>query len=492
MSKYIVLSLSIHGCVAVFLVAMAVMLPNKKDIRDTFSSAATVTEGTRKQVDEIRAELDLVRRDARLQEVAERLSDSTRAISSIVTDTRIDFATLATIRDATGQVADGLDNASLLVDPQSLSSLAATFRRSADFLDQGVIPTASQAADRIEKSSHDLKTSAQQVARLAQTIPLDIQMVRELEVSLGRFDGALKASSDMINPEYMTVLKDAVDSVAIIINDVGDVVETLAKKTLPNPSFEGIKPKIEYTPIWSDGAQVTQNIRNMSANVKRVGSGIESIGKELPELQHGISSSRETISAIRQSLKLALEQQDDIQNILEEMPKQGARIAEELPGMLENVAHAIRNTQSLEQIASVLRESGKEIDNALVRLPEVQEGIAGTATLLRVSGKQMDLVLQNREGYETAMNQTQELAKELAASVPAWTAGIDSRLERQADALDDIRLGLEGFEQIIPKYERSAEHILAVIRNGLWVVSALVAVHGMFVARQGLWLPPSA
>jgi hypothetical protein len=109
---------------------------------------------------------------------------------------------------------------------------------------------------------------------------------------------------------------------------------------------------------------------------------------------------------------------------------------------------------------------------------EVRSGLADSATLLRATRGQLDQLIEHRAEYEAARAQVEGLSEEFADLLPALTAGLDVRLDREDRTLAEMAGGLAQVEQALPVYATALERCLVIGRLLAWVVAAVAALHG--------------
>ena len=79
-----------------------------------------------------------------IQQLSERLQQQTRIVSRSLRNQSVDFDTVCTLRDALGEVADGLTGLADTLDPNAIGKLSTGLKETAAFLDERVIPNAEE------------------------------------------------------------------------------------------------------------------------------------------------------------------------------------------------------------------------------------------------------------------------------------------------------------------------------------------------------------
>src|SRR5207245_10137319 len=86
-----------------------------------------------------------------LNELAQRLREQTETITSLLRKQSIDYEAVGLVRDALGDVAGGLDSLAETLNPATLGQLGSGLGETAKFLEERVVPSAKQAADRLHE-----------------------------------------------------------------------------------------------------------------------------------------------------------------------------------------------------------------------------------------------------------------------------------------------------------------------------------------------------
>jgi hypothetical protein len=475
----------IELAVALALVLLGLALPGRDDIRRGFAGARRVTTAAGDQVRVLRDQVGELRRSP-LQQTAERLGAATRTLATTARASRVDFDTVRVIRDATGQAADGLAHLAEALDPEGLDTLGDGLGVAADLLDRNVVPAAAKAADGLDAASGRLQAGARRFAAIVRDAPPDLKPIRELHDGLARFEEGLGALQATLAPGRLAAMREAADGAKGVVAEAARLAERAAGYTYPVVTLDGLSPRVRARPFWPKAAEVGADMRKIAGGVAAMGRELETLSKELPRIQAAVAESRRTVGATRRALAVALERQGEIERSLQQMREQSADLGEELPRLTEGLAHALRGTERLKEVATALRQSRRGIGAALVRWPEVRSGLSGSAALLRATREQLDGVIAHRAEYEVARGQAEDLSGEFARIMRGLTEGLEGRLEREDRTLAEMAGGLAQVDVALPAYARALERCLVIGRLLAWLVAAVAGLHGCSLIVVGL------
>jgi hypothetical protein len=155
-----------------------------------------------------------------------------------------------------------------------------------------------------------------------------------------------------------------------------------------------------------------------------------------------------------------------------------------LPKLGKELAKLLRETKQLKEVSAALRQAQKGIDSTVSRWPDLRTNLKRTSELLRLSSQQLDRVLQHREEYESALDESTELAEDFAASAPLLIQQIDTQMAEQQRSLTDLEKSLDDAGDSIPTYKRSAMDLVFAGRLLAFLFAGLVGLHGAFVTAS--------
>lgn len=476
---FLVLGL-LEVAVAVVLVSLGFQLPADDEIDRGFQSAGRVTDHAHIQIDILRRQVQDLRRPE-LQQLAWRVQQQTKLVTTSLRSQQVDFETVRTMRDALGEVANGLDSLALTLDPAGVRRLGDGLGETADFLDKKVVPSATQAADHLDGSTKALREDARRLAAVLRQTPLDLQAAREIHDGLGRFDEGLDKLNGLLKAERLKAMRDGFRGMDESLRTGAGQVDRLAGYTYPVVTFNGIKPEVEQRPFWPEGEKIAAGMRQAAAGATAAGKEMDSLTEDLPKLRTSLEESRQVVSRTRQALATALQQQDKVGPLLRDVPQRAAQMAEELPKASENLTRILRDTERLREVAKALRQARLGIDAAASRWPELQRTLTNSARLLKATRTQLDHALENRHEYEASLRQSVALAESFALMLPLLTDQLDARLDEEERALGDLGQSLEEVHGALPAYQKTTTHVFRSGRILAWLVAAIAGLHGCYL-----------
>jgi hypothetical protein len=466
--------------IAVVLLGLGSQLPSNGEVKRGFDQAERVTQHAGNQVHLLRRQVHELRRPE-LQQLATRLQVQTRTVTSTLRSQQVDFDTVRTIRDALGDVGNGLDGLANTLDPASIGKLGTGLGETAAFLEENVVPGAAQAAGRIEESTAALQKDAQRFGVLVRETPLNLQAARDMHDSLARFSAGLDKLSTALKMQRLDVMRDGFQGMEESLTTGADEVERLAGYTYPAVTITRGKPEFSQKSFWPEGGKIAEGMRKAAAGAKAANQEMTGLADDLPKLRTSIDDSRKIIDKTREALATALKQQDQLEPLLKDMPVQAARLAEELPRLGNDLARILRDTQRLKDVAAALRQAQKGIEMAVSRWPELRQTLIRSADLLKMTRTQLDQALNHRHEYESAMLQTVNLADSFAALLPLLTDQLETRLHEEELALDELGRSLDDAGAALPVYGQTAANVLWTGHLLAWLVAMLVGLHGCYL-----------
>ena len=166
--RVVFLILGVLECLAAtVLVVFAWGMPGAAEVHNGVVRVEDVTGQTSAQVARLREELRTLREQRpKLHALAENLRTQMNLATDNLKDQRIDFGGVQTMAEAPGNMAQGLDGLSDMLDADSVHRIADGFKGGADFLDDQVAPAAARAADQIDESAAALSSDVRELSRL--------------------------------------------------------------------------------------------------------------------------------------------------------------------------------------------------------------------------------------------------------------------------------------------------------------------------------------
>jgi DNA repair exonuclease SbcCD ATPase subunit len=490
MRRTVFLSLGVlEFLVALVLLAFAWQLPGPAEVGDTVGRVERVSKQASGQVRHLREQVALLReRRPQLQALTVRLQQEMRVVNAHLRHQQLDPEAVRVVGDALGEVAQGLDGLSATLDPKGLGQAGAGLKAGADFLDGKVAPGASEAADRLEKVTADLTADAKQLGALLRESPPDLKALRAVLASLAKFEEGLGRTSRALRMENASAIREGFAGLEMSLKSGAQEVERVSGYTYPVVTMNGLRPSVEQRPFWSEGRTIAEGMRKAAKGVTAAGKEVEGLNKALPELRASLESSRKVVTATRQALESALKQQEKVAPLLKSMPERTARLAEELPKVGNDLVRLLRETARLKEVAALLRQAQKGVDDAARRWPQLRKSLGQSAVLLRGMQKQLRTALANRAQYESALRQTLDLTKAFAAALPLLTEQMGEHLEQQERSLAELGDSIDHVSESMPAVSQGASRLLLTTRWLLCLVALTVSLHAAYLllgARLG-------
>jgi hypothetical protein len=471
---------SLELLVALVLVYLAWQLPGQDEVASSFQRVERVTHRAGKQVHLLQRQVRLLRRPA-LKNLAERLRTQTREVAGLLREQTIDVQVVRGLRDTFGQLGEGLHNLERTLDAAAINQLGKSLGETANFLDEGVIKSAAQVADRLDESCKTLRSDAKKLGTLLRIMPVDLQTVREVHDSLDKFSRGLGKLDVLLHGQRLGKVKDGLAGMENSLTLGARQVERLASYTYPVLTFSGWRPEIEQRQFWPDGDRIGRNLRRAAAGVRAAGKELDNLSRALPHVRTAMVASQKVVDASRDTLGVALDYRAQIEPLLKSMPANAQRLAEHLPRVGEDLARVLRQTKNLKEVAAGLRKAQKGMDAVAASWPNFRAVLGNSATLLQTMRGQMERALRHREEYQRALNQTAILAEAFALMLPFLTDQLLGQLAEEEKALGDLEHGIDEVGALVPEYGQLTGRLLLIGRVLAWLVAAIVTLHGGYL-----------
>src|SRR5262249_48965778 len=138
--------------IAAVVILVGCRMPSTDTVDRTFTSAGRVTSRAGVQVRLLRQQVQGLQR-LELRQLPRRLRTQTRAVTTLLRSQQVDFETVATLRDALGDVATGLASLAETLDPEAIGKLNNGLNEMAVFLEEKVVPSAALAAEHLDEAT---------------------------------------------------------------------------------------------------------------------------------------------------------------------------------------------------------------------------------------------------------------------------------------------------------------------------------------------------
>jgi uncharacterized phage infection (PIP) family protein YhgE len=471
--------------VAVVLAGFAWQLPGPREVHERVGRVERVSRASSAQVQVLREQVQALReRRPQLQALALRLQKQMREIDGNVKSQQVDYTTVRTISTSLGEVSDGLDGLSKALDPEGVGQMGKGLGTAADYLDQKVAPSAARAAEGLEKSTAGLRADALRLSALLRTAPLDLKAAREIHDSLGRFTEGLTRLDGLLKAKNAGTVREGLKGLEESLNSGAGEVERVSSYTYPVVTFNGLRPMVEQKPFWPEGERIGAGLRKAAKGVEAAAKEWDALNEGLPKLNEALEESRRAAKATREALGTALKQQEQVEPLLKDVPEHAARLAEELPRLGEELSKVLRDTARLKEVAAVLRQAQKAIDEAVSQWPQLRQGLNQSAAVLRQAQKQLRYALDHRAEYEASVEQTLLLSRTFASALPLMTEQLEAELQAQEDALAQLGAGIDEVSAVLPACSDGAAHILKTARLLLGLMALIFGIHGLYLVTD--------
>lgn len=462
----------------VLLLRVVWQLPGGARVRDGFDRAEEVTRNMARQAELAREHLHALRQSD-VSRLSRELQQQVETVTTALRQQQIDYPTLEALRDGLRETGRGLEDSAQAFDPERLARLGDGLCATADFLELKAIPAALRAADQLEKATGPLGEDTRRLAELLRLTPLDLEPARQMRDALGGFgEGLETAGKSLPNEQQLQTISEAFQGLSQTLTMVADRAEKLGQYSYPAPAVEGFRPVMHQKRFWPEGEEIAENLRKTAKGVAEARKLMEGASTLIPRTAETLKESRKILEATRLVLDRTLSQRAKIEPLLKELPERTANLAEELPRVGTNLAQLLRETRSLKDVATSLRQGQKALLSVSEHWPTLRRTIRHSAEVLRATSVQLDQALRNREVIEQARQQSVLLGESLTRTLPAALGDFETRLRQQDLALADLDRNLGSLGDTIPTYAELVNSILEPVRWLLLVLALGLGVNG--------------
>jgi flagellar biosynthesis chaperone FliJ len=464
------------------LLAFAAQLPGPAEVEESVGRVERVGKQASAQVGKLGTQMRQVRkRQPQLRTLAVRLEKQMRQVSEQLRGRDLNVDSLATLTDALGNVAGGLDGLVQTLDPKGIAQIGKGLGATADYLDGKVVPGANRAAGRLEQSTAALKADAERLASLVEAAPPDLKAARAAVESLRRFEEGLERMNKVAKVENYQAMREGFKGMEESLTTGSAQVEKFSNLSIPKVTVSGLKVTVEEKTFWPDGKTIAQGMRKAARGAQAAGKEMDAMQKELPKLRTSVEDSRKIVTATRQALAQALARQEKLEPLLRNVPQHAGRLAEELPRMGDDLARVLRDTAKLSEVAGALRQTQKAVDAAASRWPQLRTSLGRSAVVLRTTQKQLRSALANRDKFEQSLRDTVELTRLFSEALPALLDQMEEGLHRQESSLADLGSSIDEATAVLPAASRTATRMLVMTRLLLCLVALMVSLHAAYL-----------
>ncbi len=348
-----------------------------------------------------------------------------------------------------GSVAQGMEAWANALDPAMIRQLRQGTAELAAFLQDDVAPAASRSAGRLEKAIETFQKDALLLSQILKDAPPDLKAAKEIHDSLGKFGEGMDKVSLMVSEERLKTMREGFKGMEGSLDTGAEQIERLASFTYPVIKFNGLRPEIDEKAFWPDGEDVAKGMRKGAKAIREAGKELDTQAANLPHIQRSLNESRKAVGQVRDMLGKAVNNQDKLEKVLEALPRNTARLAEDLPLLAKDLNRILRETERLKDISTGLKQAQDLLASAEKSWPDARQGLLDSAARLRSMQK-------SEQGKESAIGQ-------------------------QAHSLDALGSNLEQIHAALPQTSENAVEILALVRWLLWVVAAAVTLHAAYL-----------
>jgi ABC-type transporter Mla subunit MlaD len=439
---------------------------------DISGHAGTQVRLFRNQVHELRR--------PELLELSRRLQAEARTVTRQLHSQTIDYESVRAMRDAVGDVADGMDLLTRTVDESQFGQIGKGFGDAARFLDDQVVPAAERTGRNLDELSRALKRDTDRLERLVREAPPDLKVAREIRdglASLGRGIGDMQSA---LQADRLETMRDGFGELASTLRAGAAQADALSGRGPEGITLDSVAASVRRRATAEQDDPGTR-LRQAAAAARTARRELSHMADDLPRLNASLGESRKVIDATRAALSEALRQEDQLEPLLKDLPGHLKTLSRELPRLSGNLARILQDTQSLRNLAGALRRTEKGFDAAVTRWPEMRRLMSRSADLLRSARGQLDHTLEHRQEYEAALRQTLSLAEAFTSMLPLVTDHLDQELHEQELALDDLGKSIDDFGTHIPEFGQNTITVLQTVRWLLALLAGVAALHGLYL-----------
>lgn len=470
---------------AISVLIFARQLPRNEHIRTEFGHFAEVSDGAERQVASIQKNINHLRRPE-ITQTPERLGEQTKRLNQLIRHQRIDFETLRALRDSLGAISGSLDTWADALEAERMAALAEALGTTAEMLDKDVVPASKRAAEGMKESTDLVARDAERLGMILRQTAPDLKALREVHDSLVRVENSLERVAPVLKLERIDEMRDGFAGMESAMSKTADQVDQAANFTYPVVKLNGLRTEVEQKSFWPGGGEIAAGLRKSLGGLRAAKDELDTVEKHLPALRTSLDASRDSVTSTRKAMAEALENEEELNNLLRDAPDRTANLAEQLPAVGRSFEGMLRGLDKLESVATSLRKAQAGLDVTRKKWPATRASLKESAEVLNRSRDQFDKMLDQQEEFEEALNASTELADRFAEIAPELSAGLDNRLGEQAASMEQIRVGLSQVNRSLPQLEQSTINLFDTARWLLWLVAALIGLHGLYISVDAI------
>jgi hypothetical protein len=478
-------------CAAGVLLALVWELPGPADLRYTFGRAERVGQESGAQIRHLREQLKTFgERQPRMQKLAGQLQKQLKQVGNYLGNQQMDFKAIEAVRDALGDVADGLSGLSGALDPKTATRLGQALGTTATYLEDKVAPAAARAAEQLETSTEALRVEAEKLATIFRSISLESEALKGNIPRLERLEDGLGWLARQTTADNLQEWQRTIGEVDRKVTGLADQVALLSSQKYPSVTFNGFIPTVVEKPIWPEGKATADRLRSSGQFLSAANRFLESLGPVAGPVRQVLKQARQGVFQTRQLLMARVNQPEELGPLLKSLPEDAARLAEALPKLGQGVARLLRDTDRLKEVALVLRQAQKGIESMVESWPDLQQKLGRTVVVLRVTRKQLDYAIDHREEYEASLRGVSVVAETLGSSLPVFTSQLEHDLAEQERSLRGLEVSIGDATAVIPQCEVHARKIVGLTRLLLAMLAVIISLHGVYLGGLAMVKKP--
>ena len=460
------------------LVLVSQRLPSQERVEDSTKAVQQVLKQTGEQVGFAKTEIEGLR-DPNVQQSLAKIQKDLPKITEMLRNQNLSYDSLRQMKMALGNVRIGAGNLAKTLDPKDAQKLSLGLKTTADYFEKEVGPAASNAAQRLEKSTTLLAADAKALAQVLKGATPDLQSAQDIHDSLGKLSQGLSKVSAMIDPAQLKTMREGFSGIEESLSLGSQQVSRLAGYSYPVVTFDGIVPEISQRAFWPQGKQIAASLAKGAKGISAAGKQMDRLNREMPQITKSILESQNAAKKTQAMLAHALKNRAKLEKVLKEIPQTSMRLAKEMPMLSQDLAKMLRETQKRSSLGKSLREAQKRVDLAVQSWPTLKTALDSSVDALAAMEKQLDLALNNESNHKLALRQTLELTEALGRMLPAVSSKYDQRLHQRAESLGQMQTTLKKAENQIPALSEGVVDMMSMIRWALWLFAGIVALHGL-------------
>jgi TolA-binding protein len=151
-----------------------------------------------------------------------------------------------------------------------------------------------------------------------------------------------------------------------------------------------------------------------------------------------------------------------------------------------NLTHVLPDAARVQELIDALRKGQTALETTQARWPQLRSTLKRLTVVLRTTGAQLDQAVDHRQDYESALEQTVQLADTFNIMLPLVTDQLDGRLDEEEQTLNDLGRNLDDVGQALPGYAQTTGRLFAAGRLLAWLLAGIVGLHGCYVALNAI------